>query len=63
MENERIYYNVKELGSILKIGRDKAYALMRAKGFPSIKIGKTYIVEKSELDKWADRYKGKEFYI
>ena len=50
----------KDLMSYLKIGKDRAYALMHLKSFPSIKIGKTYIVTAEELEKWLDNNKGKE---
>ena len=40
MTNEIL--NVRDLQKYLKIGRDKAYSLMKTKGFPSIKIGGQY---------------------
>ena len=54
-------YRVEELTQILPIGRDKAYKLMRSKAFPSIQIGKTYIVRKEDLDSWLAQYRGKTF--
>lgn len=51
----------RDLQAQLKIGRDKAYNLMHALGFPSIKIGGTYFVSQEELQKWIDRYAYKEF--
>lgn len=53
--------NVKDLQELLKIGRDTAYALMHAKGFPSIKIGGRYYVAREALDKWLDQYAYKTF--
>lgn len=44
-------YTVKDLQEQLGIGRDTAYALMHAKGFPSIKIGGRYFVSKDSLMK------------
>lgn len=52
---------VTELREKLNIGRDKAYALMHAAAFPSIKIGGRYYVLEAELDKWLERYKYKAF--
>lgn len=46
----------KDLQTILKIGRDRAYALMRSKAFPSIKIGARYYVTKEALDEWLRKY-------
>ncbi len=55
------FYRIEELTKILPIGRDKAYRLMRSKAFPSIQIGKTYIVRKEDLDSWLVQYRGKTF--
>ena len=51
----------KELQDVLKIGRDKAYSLMHAKSFPSIKIGGQYYVSEDELQKWLKQYAYREF--
>jgi len=48
-------YRVDELTQLLPIGRDKAYRLMRSKAFPSIQIGRTYIVRKDDFDSWLGR--------
>ena len=50
---------VKELQQLLKIGRDKAYCLMHAKSFPSVKIGGRYYVQEQALQEWLvkNRYK------
>ena len=54
---------VKELGTVLKVGRDTAYALMKSKGFPSIVIGKRYFVTERALHEWIRQYEYKEFAI
>lgn len=51
----------KDLQKALNISRDKAYALMHAAAFPSIRIGGRYYVLEAELDKWLERYKYKAF--
>ena len=51
----------KDLQSRLGVGRDKAYALMHAKKFPSIKMGGRYYIEEEELEKWLKRYTYGEF--
>lgn len=51
----------KELQRNLKIGRDRAYALMRSKAFPSIKIGSRYYVTEEALDEWLRKYEYKSF--
>ena len=52
---------VNELQQLLHIGRDKAYALMHSKAFPSIKLGGRYYVSKDELDSWLKKYAYREF--
>lgn len=52
---------VKELVTVLHVGRDKAYALMHAKGFPSIKIGGRYYVTSSALERWLQQYESRTF--
>ena len=42
----------KELSETLKIGRDKAYALIKSPTFPSIRIGNRYIVTEQALTSW-----------
>ena len=51
----------KEVQKILKIGRDRSYALMRSKGFPSIKIGARYYVTEEALNEWLRRYAYKTY--
>ncbi len=58
-----ILLRTKDLQKSLNIGRDKAYGLMHASGFPSIKIGGTYYVSQDELQKWLQKYTYKEFQL
>jgi excisionase family DNA binding protein len=39
---------------ILKISRSKAYSLIKEKGFPIIKIGKSIRIRKDELLEWLN---------
>ena len=43
---------IKELQSYLGIGRDKAYALVKSKSFPAMKIGGRYYVIKPDFAVW-----------
>ena len=52
---------VKDIQKKLKIGRDRAYALMRSTAFPSIKIGARYYVTEEALDDLLRRYAYKTF--
>ena len=53
----------KDLGKRLKIGRDKAYSLIKSAGFPSVKIGGRYIVTEKALDEWLSRYEYKSYVL
>lgn len=56
-------YTAKDLQSILKIGKNAVYALMRSAGFPSYKINERYFVTEVSLDKWLSSIEGKEFNV
>lgn len=43
---------VEEMAKILRISRSKAYSLVKEKGFPIIKIGKSIRILKQELYSW-----------
>lgn len=53
--------DVKDLMQLMKIGRDKAYNLMRSKSFPSIRIGKSYRVSEDAYNRWASENQYCEF--
>ncbi|MBQ9927329.1 MAG: helix-turn-helix domain-containing protein [Lachnospiraceae bacterium] len=52
---------VRETQAVLRIGRDKTYALMKSKAFPSIKIGGRYFVDEDALQEWVQKYSYREF--
>ena len=52
-----------EVTKYLNIGRDKTYALLKIKGFPSIKIGNQYLVPEDKLNKWIDSKMGKQIFV
>lgn len=52
-----------ELMEELGIGKDKAYALMRSEGFPSMRVGKSYCVARGHLKKWIDDCVGKNIIL
>lgn len=51
---------VKDLQNNLHIGRDRAYGIMKAKGFPAIKIGAKYYVTPEALERWLQKNEGHE---
>ena len=58
-----ILYTVKDIQDIFKCGKKHAYEIVNAKGFPSIKMGGRFLVEKKALEKWLENYKGRAFII
>ena len=46
---------IKELQSYLGIGKDKAYALVKSKSFPAVKIGGRYYEIKSDFIAWLGK--------
>lgn len=43
---------VEDLASFLRISRVKSYELVKQKGFPSIKIGRTIRISRTALLQW-----------
>ena len=56
-------YKAQDLVSILKIGRDTAYALMRSDDFPSYKLNERYYITDEALNKWLSSIDGKEITV
>ena len=52
---------VKELQSYLGIGKDKAYALVRSKSFPALKIGGRYYIIKTDFVVWLGKQLGRRY--
>ena len=46
--------NANDIAVVLGISRANAYTLMRAKGFPTIFIGKRMIVPRDKFIEWMD---------
>jgi len=46
--------NANDIAAVLGISRAYAYTLMRAKGFPTIFIGKRMIVPRDKFIEWMD---------
>ena len=46
--------NANDIAAVLGISRANAYTLMRAKGFPTIFIGKRMIVPRDKFIEWLD---------
>ncbi len=57
------YLTPQDIQKHLQIGRDKAYALCAVKGFPAIKINKTYRIDPIKYQQWLDKQLGTKIYI
>lgn len=58
---DKLFYTVTDIKQMFDIGTTKAYNLIASDGFPSIKIGRKYIVPKEEFDKWVKTYTYHEY--
>ena len=52
---------IKELQSYLGVGKDKAYALVKSKSFPSLKIGGRYYIIKTDFVVWLGKQLGRRY--
>ena len=48
----RSFYTVKDIMRIFCCGRDKAYELVRSRGFPRMTIGRKILIAPDALQKW-----------
>lgn len=55
---ENIFLTPKDIMNHLQIGKDKVYLLCALKGFPAIKIGKTYRIDPQKYIKWINEHIG-----
>ena len=52
IENKSLVYTVEDIASMLCIGRNQAYALVKSGQFPVKKINKSYRIPKESFEKW-----------
>ena len=57
------YLKVKDIQKILDCSEKKAYAIIKKKSFPKIKIGKQYYIPIDAFKKWENTYIYKELQI
>ena len=60
---ERNYLNVKDIRERFEISKTSAYNLMKLKGFPSVRLGRKYIVAEEDLYSFMDEHKGGQIFI
>ena len=51
-EDLPLFLNAELLAKVLGVGVSSAYELMHEKGFPSVRIGKRFIVPRDDLKRW-----------
>lgn len=57
VRRKMVTYTSKDLQEILHLGKRQADALLRTKTFPSIKIGRNWIVEEEAFKTWLSNTK------
>lgn len=50
-----------DLQEIFKCSKNRAYQLIHSIGFPAMKLGGRYYIDKRQLDKWIDFHAGRSF--
>ena len=54
--SDKEFLTIGEIQQVLRIGRDKARKLVKAKDFPALKIGASVRIPKDEFIKWYKTY-------
>lgn len=54
-----VIYDSNDIRRIFKCGRNQLYELLNTRGFPTIRIGAKFYVEKKALEKWIAQNQGK----
>ena len=49
-----LFLNAEKLAKVLGVSISSAYELMHEKGFPSVRIGKRFIVPRDDLKRWME---------
>ena len=57
--NEKLTCSVKEMAGMLGIGLNAAYSIANSDGFPSIRVGKKFIINIDGLRAWLASKEGK----
>ena len=53
-EDLPLFLNAELLAKVLGVGISSAYELMHERGFPSMRIGKRFIVPRDDLKRWME---------
>ena len=55
-EDLPLFLNAEKLAKVLGVSISSAYELMHEKDFPSVRIGKRFIVPREDLKVWIENY-------
>jgi len=53
-----MFLNAEDISEALGIAISTTYELMKQKGFPSLKIGRRYVVERENFIQWVQKNSG-----
>ena len=53
-----MFLNAEDISEALGIAISTTYELMKQKGFPSLKIGRRYVVEREKFTQWVQKNSG-----
>ena len=53
-----MFLNAEDISEVLGIAISTTYELMKQKGFPSLKIGRRYVVERENFIEWVQKNSG-----
>lgn len=51
-----LFLNAKNLSKVLGLSESSVYELMHEKDFPSVRIGKRFVVPREDLKVWIENY-------
>ena len=58
--NDIVMHSVKDIQRMFNFSLTQTYSLVKANGFPSIRIGGRILVEKHALESWLKKNQGKK---
>lgn len=52
---DKRFMSVQELKEFFDVSQGQVYKILRKKGFPAIKLGKSYRIDRMKLENWLDK--------
>ena len=57
------YLDAKALINILPVGKDTVYKMMALESFPSVRLGRRYVVRRDKFEEWWEENEGRELVL